>query len=48
MSDDEKKRLTLYVDGKVSDEAKKQAREMGMSVSAYFTMLIMLQKKGKE
>lgn len=47
MSDDEKKRLTLWVDKKVSDAVKKQARDRGVSASAYISMLIMEKEEQK-
>jgi hypothetical protein len=41
MTDNEKSRLTLYVDQNVKDELKKQAREHGVSASAYVSMIVM-------
>lgn len=41
MHSEDKKRMTLYLDGRVKDELKKQAREHGVSASAYVSMLVM-------
>lgn len=41
MPSEDKKRMTLYLDERVKDELKKQAREHGVSASAYVSMLVM-------
>ena len=45
---DQKTRLTLWVDGKVKEELKRQARELGISASAYVSIIAMQRKKEEE
>lgn len=43
--DSEKSRLTLWMDKNVKTELKNQARENGVSASAYISMLVMERAK---
>jgi hypothetical protein len=40
MDTEEKTRLTLWVDKKISYEIKKQAKERGVSASAYISLIV--------
>lgn len=42
---DEKERMTLWVNKAVKDELKKQAKESGVSASAYISMLVSERKR---
>lgn len=40
-NDGNKSRLTLWLEDRVKDELKEQARDMGVSASAYISVLVM-------
>lgn len=42
-----KERMTLWLDKSVKDELKKQAKETGVSVSAYVSFFVAQQKRDK-
>lgn len=46
--DDGKKRMTLYLDQHVKDELKRQAKDCGVSVSAYVSMIVMSKRERVE
>lgn len=45
---DKKSRLTLWMSDSVKDELKKQARENGVSASAYISMLISERRRSQK